>query len=178
MTDHTLTEIAAIFGRLDGIDDENHGQYEKALRNLVQRHYLPPTGQQGRIFVYDRPAAVTIRLAQIASEFGIPRTTIDMLARWLSNSGVRRKKLSNGWVGVSRAAEAIQRVEENEVFSFHLVLSADRIVGVKADWNSDHPLGERAESVLRMIDQDAEIARFTLPASAQIAKILPLLAKA
>ncbi|MFN3312578.1 MAG: hypothetical protein ACK46Q_03825 [Hyphomonas sp.] len=180
MTDYTLAEIAARFARQDGVEDEHHAQFEKGLRNLVQRHFLPPTTQQGRIFLYDRAAAATIRLAQIASEFGIPRATIDTLTRWLSGSGERREKLpSGGQMGVSHAAEAIQRLEAGEAFALHLIMTTDRTVFVRADWERDRPRSERAENALRLIGKGpkAEIARFTLPASELIAEILPLFAK-
>lgn len=180
MTDYTLAEIATRFARQDGIEDDHHAQFEKGLRNLVQRHYLPPTTQQGRIFLYDRSAAATIRLAQIASEFGIPRTSIEILTRWLSGSGQRQEKMPNGGaMGVSHAAEAIQRIEAGEVFALHIVMTTDRTVFVRADWERDRPRSERAENALRLIGKGpkSEIARFTLPASDLIAEILPLFAK-
>lgn len=165
MTLHTLAEIAAKLGRLDGIDDDNHAQYEKGLRNLVQRHFLPPTTQQGRVFLYDPAAAVTIRLAQIAAEFGITRTSIDTLTRWLSGVGERR---------ISHAAEAIQRHEAGEVFSLHIVMRADRSVIVRADWTDERPRSERADNALRLL-HGPDIAAFSLPASYVIAEILPSL---
>jgi hypothetical protein len=176
----TLAEIAAKFGRLDCVDDENQAQFATGLRNLVQRHYLPPTSQQGRVFLYDRAAALTIRLAQIAADFGIPRTSIDALCRWLNTSGERRHILpSGGAMGVSHAVEAIQRVETNECFALHMIMTADRNIYVRADWKRDFPRSARVESALRQINQGpkGEIARFTLPASDLIAQILPSLAK-
>lgn len=174
---HTLAEIAAKFARIDSVEDEKHTAFEKGLRNLVQRHFLPPTTQQGRIFLYGHAATVTIRLAQIAAEFGIPRTTIDTLSRWLSNSGERKEAQGSGFRGVSRGEEAIQRVEAGESFAVHVVMRADRSVIVKADWERDHLRSERAENAARLIGQEPkpEIARFSLPASALIAEILPLL---
>ncbi|AUM72925.1 hypothetical protein [Paracoccus jeotgali] len=184
MADYTLAEIAARLARHDDVEDEHHAQFEKGLRNLVQRHFLPPTTQQGRIFLYDRAAAATIRLAQIASEFGIPRASIDTLTRWLSGSGERREKLpSGGQMGVSHAAEAIQRVEAGEEFALHIIMTTERTVFVRADWKSDREIDPesqaRADNALRLIGKGPkpEIARFSLPASELIAEILPLFAK-
>lgn len=179
MSDLTLAEIAARFACLDDVDDADHAAYEKALRNLVQRHFLPPTTQQGRVFLYDRAAAVTIRLAQIAAEFGLPRASIDTLSRWLSNSGERRVKVEGGYMGVSRAAEAIERVESGESFSIHVVMRADGSVRAEADWASDSPRSPRAADAIRAARGEPmpEVARFTLPASRLIAEILPLMSK-
>lgn len=191
---HTLAEIAAKFARIDGIEDENHATFEKGLRNLVQRHFLPQTTQQGRIFLYNNAAAVTIWLAQVAAEFGLPRASIENLSRWLSESGERREKQGSGWRGVPRAEEAIQRLNAGEFFGLHVVMRADRSVIVKADWKSDRsaeieamPNGKRAEVKQRranirqaaadigVTNVSPEIARFSLPASALIAEILPSL---
>lgn len=177
MSMHTLAEISAKFARIDGTEDKDHAAFEKSLRNLVQRNFLPMTTQQGRIFLYDNAAAVTIRLSQIAAEFGVSRASIENLSRWLSGSGERKEKQGSGWRGVSHAEEAIQRLEAGETFSIHIIMRADRSVIVKADWEPDHPRSERAENALRLIGQEPkpEIARFSLPASALIAEILPLL---
>lgn len=176
MHNFTLAQIAALTARLDGIDDDQHTAYEKALRNLVQRHFLPPSTQQGRIFLYDRAAAVTIRLAQIAAEFGIPRTTIDTMTRWLSGSGDRRKHVAGGFMGVSRADEAIERVTAGETFAIHIIMRSDRAVIVKADWQAQ-PHNQKVEDALLLTGRDdqQEIARFSLPASELIAALLPLL---
>ncbi|SEN58034.1 hypothetical protein SAMN04488103_1067 [Gemmobacter aquatilis] len=176
MTLKTLAEIAAGFARIDGISDEDHPAFDKFLRNLTQRHFLPPTEQVGRAFLYDPAAAVTIRLAQIAAEFGLPRTTIDALARWLSGSGERKKRISDSMLkGVTYAEEALDRVTAGETFAVHVIMCVDRSVIVKPDW--DHPRSEHAENALRLIGKGpkAEIARFSLPASALIAEILPFL---
>ncbi|RDW14105.1 hypothetical protein [Paracoccus thiocyanatus] len=189
-----LTEIAAKFARLDGVGDENHAQFLTSMRNLTQRHHLPPTEQVGRSFLYDHGAAVTIRLAQIAAEFGLPRTTIDTLSRWLSGSGERKEKQGSGWRGLSHAEEAIQRVNAGESFALHVVMRADRSVIVKADWKTDRdaeieamPDDKRGEAEKRranirqaaadigVTNVSPEIARFSLPASTLIAEILPLL---
>lgn len=181
MTHHTLAEIAAKFGRLDGVEDDQHAQFEKGLRNLVQRHYLPPTTQQGRIFLYDAAAAVTIRLAQIASEFGMSRPNIETLARWLSASGERKAQQGSGWRGILHAEEAIQRAEAGEEFSVHVIMRSDLSVIVKADWKADREIdpksAERAANALRSIGKEAkpEVARFSLPASRLVQDILPAL---
>lgn len=178
MNTYTLAEIAAKFARLDGVEDEQHAHFEKGLRNLVQRHFLPPTTQQGRVFLYDPAAAVTIRLAQIAAEFGLPRTTIDTLSRWLTASGDRRQATPQGGaMGVLHSAEAIQRAEAGEVFGIHVIMRADGNVIAKADWQSDTSGSERAQNALRSIGHEPkpEVARFSLPASRLIAEILPLL---
>lgn len=181
----TLAEIAAKFSRLDGIEDHDHAQYEKALRNLVQRQYLPMTTQQGRVFLYDNAAAVTIRLAQIAAEFGIPRASIDNLTRYLTNAGDRVKPVKGGHRGVSRAEEAIERVSSGEGFAIHVIMRADGTVVAKADWKSDRPADNpedvsRVKEALRLagLEPKPEIARFSLPASRLIAEVLPLLGKA
>ncbi len=190
----TIAEIAAGFARIDGISDEDHPAFDKTLRNLTQRHFLPPTEQVGRAFLYDPAAAVTIRLAQIAAEFGLPRTTIDHLTRWLSGSGERKKRLSENMLqAVSYAEEAVQRTEAGEAFGIHVILRRGSTPIVAADWQSDRDAAlenasederkkaeksrARVRSAMRAIgyDEKPEIARFTLPASALIAEILPFL---
>ncbi|RWR12048.1 hypothetical protein [Paenirhodobacter populi] len=170
---YTLAEIAAKFARLDAVPDEHSAQYLTTLRNLTQRHHLPPTEQIGRSFIYNDAAAITIRLAQIAAEFGLPRTTIDTLSRWLTNSGNRRRKVEGGFMGVARAEEAIERATAGETFNVYIVMHADRSVAVKADWTPDRPKSERVINASPEISP--EIARFSLPASRLISEILPLL---
>ncbi|WP_112312477.1 hypothetical protein [Pseudogemmobacter bohemicus] len=178
MNTYTLADIAAKFARLDAIEDDTHAQFEKGLRNLVQRHFLPPTSQQGRVFLYDAAAAVTIRFAQIAAEFGLPRPTIDTLARWLSGSGERTKKQGSGFRGVLRSEEAIDRVEAGETFAVHIVMRADGSVTVKSDWQTDRGADDRVRNAALsagLVNVSPEVARFSLPASRLIAEILPLL---
>ncbi|WP_054007893.1 hypothetical protein [Cypionkella psychrotolerans] len=179
MSEFTLAQIAAFAAGIDGIEVEQFTAYEKSLRNLVQRHFLPPISQHGRVFLYDRGGAVTIRLAHIAAEFGIPRTTIDSLTRWLSGSGTRRKPTRGGFVGLSQSDEAIERVENGEVFALHIIMTADRSVSVQADWKKDTSASEKVESALQQRGQETgmEIARFTLPAANIIAQFLPPMTK-
>ncbi|WP_408592305.1 hypothetical protein ACIPCF_10020 [Paracoccus marcusii] len=166
MVTYTLAEIATRFARHDGIDADGLAHYEKSLRNLVQRHYLPPTIQQGRAFLYSRPAAVTIRLAQIASNFGIPRMSLDTLTRWLSDKHI---------------AEAIERANSGESFGIHLIMTSSGTIFASADWADRKEIDKksltRAEKALAWIGEGprAEVARFTLPASALIAETLHVL---
>ncbi|MEI4473334.1 hypothetical protein [Frigidibacter sp. MR17.24] len=178
----TLAEIAAKFARMDGVEDDRHAPYEKALRNLVSRHFLPPTTQQGRVFLYDSAASLAIRLGQIASDFGLPRTSVDTLTRWLSASGDRKLELpEGGLMGLSHAEEAIQRAKSGEAFNVHLIMRADRSVIVQQDWVSDRAVDDqrnaRMRAALKSLGHDAgpEIARFSLPASRIITEMLPVL---
>ncbi|MBB4120212.1 hypothetical protein [Martelella radicis] len=170
----TLAEIIPVFASLDNVPAKDIARYEKALRNLVQRNHLPPSDQRGRVFMYDEGALSAIRLVQIANEFGLDRTAIDPLARWLAESGTRRRKVTGGWLGVTHSAEAVERVQNGEEFSVSLVLGADYRYCVEASWSLDQPKSERVENSLRLagLSNAPAIARFSLPASSIIVELL------
>ena len=165
----TLNQLAPIFATLDGKTFD--APYEKALRNLASRQFLPPTEVRGRNFHFDRAAVATIWLAHTAAKFGVPRLTIDVLAQWLGSASTRLEEVEGGQVAISRAAEALQRVEAGEVFSLSIVLPADNRLRIVADWTPDEAPSARVSALL-----DArlapEVARFSLPASALIGKLL------
>ena len=173
---HTLTEITPVFAALDRVPEEGIPQYEKALRNLLQRHHLPPSDQRGRVFLYDHGAISAIRLVQIANTFGLDRLAIDPLARWLHASGERKRRVEGGWFGVSHCEEAVERSQAGEDFSISLICRSDYRFDVEADWHPGEPPSERVRQALESagLSRQAppEIARFMLPAASLIRAVI------
>lgn len=159
----TLSEIAPIFARLDGNEDET-AAVEKSLRNFVQRFPLPPTSREGRVFLYDNPAVVALRLGYVAHRFGLNRVLLHPYTQFLHQ----------------RAQEAIRRCEAGEDFAFHAVA---RPIGddfwaswdePAADSSDDQCRAERARWLMRR--KGIELGRFS-QGGGLVAQILPLLRK-
>ncbi|WP_108259131.1 hypothetical protein [Mangrovicoccus ximenensis] len=174
---NTLTEITRKFAALDGIEEGQHVQYEKSLRNLCQRNNLPPTEQRGRVFHYDQSAAVAIRLAQIANEFGVSRPVLQHLAYWLAETGERRTKVPGGWLGVSHAREAVERTKAGEEFAISVICGQDWRFRVEADWGPKKVKDPELQAAIQAAGRAhaPEIARLTLPASEIIASVLSVI---
>lgn len=159
----TLAELTPEFARLDGLSGDL-AAYEKSLRNLTQRHHLPPTDQWGRIFLYGASGAAAIRIAQIAADFGLSRAALDPLCRWFTKPYLYYPPKPG--LQPTNAGEAVRRTKAGETFAITLTMGADRRYLVKADW--------RQEPRRKLTVQPVEIAGFAVPASTIISQLLPL----
>lgn len=157
----TLAQIAASFARLDGVSENRLAQLDKALRNLTQRTYTPPDGQEGRAFLYGEESVAVIRLVYVASVFGLDRIMLDTVSGWLRTSGRR---------GIPRIREAVARAEAGEDFGFHVMMDAKGKVWCEADWKRDTERSQKADAT-RALTAAPEIGRFTLPAAALLRQL-------
>lgn len=156
----TISEIAPIFAKLDGNEDET-ASVEKALRNFVQRFPLPPSARDGRVFKYDRRAIVAMRLGYVAHQFGLDRLLLHPYVGFLCGA----------------AEKAVRYCEAGESFAFHV---AARPIGqdIWASWEEPAEGAElsRAERAIWFERRNAiELGRFTQGAGlvAQIIAALP-----
>jgi hypothetical protein len=162
----TLAEISAIFAELDDTPEGETAQLDKALRNLSQRHYFPPDAQEGKAFKYSRESIVTLRLAYIASVFGLDRMTVDALNKWLRQLELTKRG------STSNIGHAIRRTAKGETFAIHIEMDATGRTWCKADWETAPTVSTRGSDVLDLIRP--AVARFTLPCSDLIRDLLPL----
>ena len=169
---HSLSDISPVFAKIDQTSEEDFPKLDKALRNLTQRLHLPPSDQRGRIFLYDRAAVASIRLAYLAHECGLDRLALEPFARWMTQAGSRRKKVDGGKIGISNIEEAIDRANDGETFNVHVIFLDSGRTRCTADWTLDEPRSERVERNLQAIDTAEEIARFSMPASRLISRLL------
>lgn len=150
----TLTEIADTFARLDSVASVDRAAYEKALRNLAQRHHLPPADIAGRVFIYDEAGATSIRLVQIAHAFDIGRMALESLTRFLAD----------------RRGEVMDRARAGETFNVAVLMGADGRFRTLANWSrlaEDEAGQARRQRAAQLAGRAhaAEVARFVLPAS-------------
>lgn len=142
-----ISAIAPIFARLDQHQGAEVDGTEKALRNLTQRFPIVPTETRGRVFYYDRPAIVAIRLTHLAHQFGLNRVLLHPYARFLG----------------AMAPEAVRRAEAGAQFTFQVVA---RPIGQDcwASWEEprdDDKLTRAAEAIWRERFNAIELGRFT-----------------
>ena len=166
----TLTELSSHFACLDDIKEDDLPAYDKALRNLTQRHNLPVASQRGRVFLYSEGGAAAIRLAQIASEFELSRYAIGALTSFMASTHhIPRPKPG---LQPNMMEEAARRVRAGETFNVNLIMSADFQYRCEADWVKE-PVNEKVDITLKQTGRDhaAELARFVLPASRLIADV-------
>ena len=169
------------FATLDGIDDLK--PLDQALRHLSQRVYFPAFGRDGRADLYPLHAICALRVIHSASAFGLDRATVDQLARWLlmEPTGVaRRVNIDGGQRAMSPAEEAVERVKEGQVFDLIMSFRRGGSMLIFADWPDDEAAAKTtADGVFESVGlpevQAVERARLSLPASALIKELLPLL---
>ena len=158
-----IAEIAKLFAEIDGAPEERIAQIDKALRNLTQRHFMPPDGQEGRAHLYGRESAVVIRLVSIASAFGLGRLELDAINNWLR--GVAPTLPDDPNRTAPRFHDAIANVEAGEDFAIQFVMDAAGNTRCEADWPK-RTKSTRAQRTLELAYGDRpEIARFSIPAS-------------
>lgn len=158
----TLAEIAQKFAVLDALPADRMPALEKALRNLVQRHYLPPSDQKGRVFFYSDRATASIRIAFFASEFGLDRALLERLLFWMQTGRDHNRG--------TLIDEAFARVSSGERFHFYVVMSRDGEVRCEADWSREP--GKVTEALADYFSSKGEIGRFSIPVSEIISEIV------
>ncbi|MDI6026095.1 hypothetical protein QBK99_07835 [Corticibacterium sp. UT-5YL-CI-8] len=158
-----LSEIANVFSDLDMLPEERRRHFDKALRNLSQRHFFPPDAQEGKAFLYDRDSVAVLRLVQIAAGFGLDRVMLDGINFWLRAAGTKRVRVTGGYQGVTRIREMLERARDGEDFNLHIIMDSTGKVYHSLDWSTE-ATSERASRTLDLISAP-ELARVTLPAS-------------
>ena len=161
----TLTEISAIFASLDGTPEDETAALDKALRNISQRHYFPADAQQGKAFKYNLESTVALRLAYIASIFGLDRMTVDALNKWVRQLEVTKRN------SASNIAQAIQRTAKGETFSIHVEMDSRGNTWCRVDWEKASTDSKRGSDILDLVRP--AVARFTLPCSDLIRDLIP-----
>ena len=167
---YTIAQAVPFFMGLDRTPLDKVASVDKALRNISQRYYLPPAATEGRANVYSEGGVAALRLIYLATVFGLDRILTEDYARWLHRHAVGgpRVKVDGGEAGVPLIEEAICRVRNGETFAFHVALLTDGQAHIYADW-------QRNPKLDGLISEKPEIARFTVPASQQIAALLNLM---
>lgn len=167
---YTIAQIVPFFVGLDKMPLDKVASVDKALRNISQRYYMPPTATEGRVNVYSEGSVVAFRLIYQATIFGLDRILTEEYARWLHRHAVGgpRVKAKGGEAGLPLVDEAIRRVRKGETFAFHVALLMDGQTHINADW-------QRNPKFDGLLEDKPEIARFTAPASDQIAALLTLM---
>lgn len=167
---YTIAQAVTFIVALDKLPLEKVASVDKALRNISQRYYLPPTATEGRANVYSEGGIVALRLIYQATAFGLDRILTEDYARWLQRHAVGgpRVKVDGGEKGLPLIEEAIRRVRKGETFAFHVALLTDGQSHIYADW-------QRNPKLDGLLSGKPEVARFTAPASDQIAALLNLM---
>jgi len=130
-----LSEAATAFAKIDQIPDDAVPALDKFIRNLSQRHYLPPAAREGRADLYSVETVCALRLAERAAVFGIDRVSLDSLLRFLHSapSLPTRYRQGDGFrVGLTHIEEAVERARAGEDFTVGLVLGNDGRVQPRA----------------------------------------------
>lgn len=172
------------FAALD--NDHDKKTLDQALRHLSQRVYFPAAGRSGRADLYPLHGICALRLMHKASAFGFDRSSVDRLAQWLLNEPTgpaRRKKVDGGYRALCPTEEAIERVREGQDFNFVVSFRRGGFSVIFPDWASDDaPSADVVEAIFANVGMNKERAdehlRLTIPASALIAELLPVLENA
>lgn len=170
---YSIAQAVPLFVGLDKQSPNTIVSVDKALRNISQRYYLPPTATEGRVNRYSEGGVVAFRLIYLATVFGLDRILTEEYARWLHRHpvGGPRMKGEGGEVGLPLIDEAIRRVRKGETFAFHVALLSNGQPHIYADW-------QRNPKHDGLLTEKPEVARFTAPASQQIRALLDLMESA
>lgn len=167
---YTIAQAVPFIMGLDKMPLDKMATVDKALRNISQRFYVPPSTTERRANVYSEGGIVALRLIYLATVFGLDRILTEEYARWLHRHPVTgpRVKVDGGETGLPLVDEAINRVRKGETFAFHVALLTDSQTHIYADW-------QRNPKYDGLLSEKPEIARFTVPASQQISALLDLM---
>lgn len=173
-----ISEIAVTFAKIDGIADDNVPQLDKLLRNMTQRHYLPPSGRDGRADLYSLETTCVMRLAERMEAFGVQRHVLDNFLRFMQSAPTfpTRFKQGDGFTeALSRIEEAVERAQAGEDFTVGLELTA---AGLLPQVNFDQAeIDEDARKILASVErQRTPDAVLTLNAGRLIREIIAMLA--
>lgn len=173
-----ISEAAAAFAKLDNIDDDATPALDKLLRNLTQRHYLPPSAREGRADLYSIETVCALRLAERAATFGIDRVALDGLLRFLHSAPSLPTRFRRGdgvSIALTHIEEAVERARAGEDFTVGLMLDANGRVVPKA-WFQPEELPADARAILADAARPAAPdAVFRLDAGRLIRAVLAIL---
>lgn len=176
-----LSEAAVAFAKIDRISDDATPALDKMLRNLTQRHYVPPSTREGRADLYSIETVCALRLAQIANAFGIERSALDSLLRFLHSAPNHPTRFRQGdgvRIALTHIEEAVERARAGEDFGVGLSLNSTGRVEPKA-WFSPEDLDDDARSILdayaEVSEQHLSDAVFRLDAGRLIRDVLKAL---
>ncbi|MCO7725787.1 hypothetical protein NJB93_04170 [Brucella intermedia] len=173
-----ISEAAAAFAKLNNIDDDATPALDKLLRNLTQRHYLPPSAREGRADLYSIETICALRLAERAATFGIDRVALDGLLRFLHSAPSLPTRFRRGdgvHVALTHIEEAVERARASEDFVIGLTLDENDHVVPKA-WFPSEELTDDARAILANTDRPhAPDAVFSLNAGRMIRAVLAVL---
>ena len=141
------------FASIDGIDDEAKASLDKSVRNLSQRHTFTQEGYDGKAAIFSLHTICALRIVQKVSRSGLPRWQIERLVTWLQGFPLQARSVpfegGGGSTSLSRIEEAVDRVRNNEDFTFGISLSPNDKVIIKADWEPDEKPSEQAKQILK-----------------------------
>ena len=175
---YRLSQAAVAFAELDDLPDDQFPAFDKALRNLTQRHFLNPSVRSGRADLYSLPTISVLRLAQKAAHFGLDRAQIEALTRFLQSAPSmpqRWRQLEGRREALWHIEEAIERVREGEDFTCGMAMPANGRA-TPAMWWKAHGIGSESQAILdahrQLVPQREADARFVLEASRLIRDLL------
>jgi len=87
-------------------------EFDRRVRNLTQRHYVPPASRRGRADLYSLETICALHIAVVLTDFGLSRTQIDEVLHFLLVAGREKKK--------THIKEAVARAQANEAVLFGL----------------------------------------------------------
>lgn len=171
---YAIRQAVESFARLDGVGANELPAFDKAIRNLSQRVYLPASAREGRADLYSLPAIAALRLVQKAGLLISDRWMLDRLAREMQNEarGGRRIAVEGGFRMLAPIQESIERTKEGEVVEFYLIAKRSGLF-FSTSWGTTGA----SEAVFSSagISGDSADALLTLPASHHIAGLLATL---
>ena len=109
-------------------------KFDKTLRNLSQRVYLPAAKRKGRVDLYDRPTVAAFALIVALSDFDVPLHQLQAFAKWAQQP---RNNHST-----SPIQEAVQRISNEENFTFEIIGAAFGQKSYRARWRENEELYE------------------------------------
>lgn len=164
---YKLSDATKLFAELDGISDPagslEYKKFDKSIRDISQRFYLPPAAMKGRSAEYSLPQICALRLIQVAYSFQLPRDRLNLLATFLSGNiaGTNRTVIE----------EAVARTIDGEKFEISIELRRPDDFQTSVNWEKGH--SKRVSALLKSLEREEPWdARVCLPASRLISDIL------
>lgn len=172
-----LSEAATAFAKIDQISDDATPALDKLLRNLTQRHYIPPSAREGRADLYSIETICALRLAQRSAAFGIDRVDLDSLLRFLHAAPHLPTRFRRGdgvRIGLTHIEEAVERARAGEDFAIGFVMDGNGRVEPKA-WFATDDQPDEAKTILADVSPPSPDAVFRLDAGRLIRAVLAAL---
>ena len=173
---HSITQIATVFGRIGATPQEDEATRIKAVRNMTQRLPFPVTGRQGNADTFDTAIVSAMRLVQIGSEFGLGRAEMVYLSTALCAPDFLAPlaPVSGGFTRPTMAQTMLARVKAGEVFSIYMDRTATGQTMFRPGWTPHNPKGKAfADMVFESAGANPDvIATLEIKASRLIADLL------